>query len=210
MNAIKLLFPTPIMIADIESIPEDDHTFLLNAEYHNTDKDGGLFEKTKSTYILKNRQTELISWIQEQLDNFSKDVMATTSKLKITQSWCLKHTNVVQQVYPHNHPNSIVSGAYYVTAPAGTENIRFNKNKQTNTPSIQWEIDQSLLEERPWAWDWEEIPVQAGRLILFPSNLEHMVLGKIVNSNTRCVLSFNTWFDGEFGSEERLTRLGDE
>ena len=199
--SIRLLFPTPIAILDIPLIPHEDHNFLLNVEYIITPHN---FNRSKNTYILKDRETELTRWIQTQIDIFALEVLATKSKLKITQSWCLKHTNQKQQVHSHAHPNSIISGAYYVQAPLNSQSIKFSK--QPNT-IIKWETDHSQLQSAPWAWDWNEFPIATGRLILFPSHLYHSVEGTLINEDTRCVLSFNTWFDGTFGNQEELFEL---
>jgi uncharacterized protein (TIGR02466 family) len=199
--SIQLLFPTPIVVLDIPQIPYNDHNFLLNAEYITSPHN---FNRSKNTYILKDRDTELTRWIQVQLDIFALEVLATKSKLKITQSWCLKHTNQKQQVHSHAHPNSIVSGAYYVEAPANSQSIKFS-NQQSNY--VKWSTDKDILPRTPWAWDWHEIPVTTGRLILFPSHMNHSVEGEIINKDTRCVLSFNTWFDGTFGEPESLFEL---
>jgi uncharacterized protein (TIGR02466 family) len=209
MNAtLQLLFPTPVLIVDIPEIPKEDHDFLLNAEYSTSSNDQGLFDKTKNTYILKDRNTVLTKWISEQLNLFATSMMACTTPLKITQSWCLKHQNRTQQVFSHAHPNSIVSGAYYVEAPEGSANLRFNRPVPTSQPYIKWETPEDLLQEQPWNWTWHEIPAKTGRLILFPSQMPHSVEGHQLNTNTRCVLSFNTWFDGAIGDDEKLTALG--
>lgn len=205
--SLQLLFPTPVIVSDIPEIPQDDHDFLLNADYHVTEGSYGQFSKTKNTYILKNRDTTLTRWIQSQIDSFAYNILATRSKLKITQSWCLKHEHQPQKVFSHQHPNSIVSGAYYVSAPENSQNIRFHRNVQSGHPMVKWDMPQELLQDKMWAWEWQEIPVTTGRLVLFPSQMYHSVEGSIPNDNMRCVLSFNTWFDGDFGSEDHLYEL---
>lgn len=207
-SSLHLLFPTPILIVDIPKIPEDDHEFLLNSEYSYSGREQGQFEKSKDTYILKNRNTELTRWIQEQIDLFAVNMLACATPIKITQSWCLKHKDQPQQVFNHAHPNSFISGAYYIHAPEGTSNLRFNRSLVTSQHYIKWETPPELIQEQPWNWTWQEFPVQTGRLILFPSFLTHSVNGNDVNNNLRCVLSFNTWFDGPIGNSEKLTELG--
>lgn len=207
-DTLQLLFPTPIVISDIPEIPQNDHDYLLNAEYHLDIGSFEQFEKTKNTYILKGWESYLKTWIAEQINVFAEQALATKDKLKITQSWCLKHQNSVQNVFTHSHPNSIISGAYYVEAPEGTANIRFTKEEVSHSPFIKWENDKELLDRQPWNWAWHEIPIQTGRLVLFPSYLKHGVIGNSVNNNTRCVLSFNTWFDGPVGSADNLRALG--
>jgi uncharacterized protein (TIGR02466 family) len=208
-DTLQLLFATPIVISDIPEIPQADHNYLLNAEYHKEAGSYEQFEKTKNTYILRGWKSDLNTWIEEQINIFAESALATRDKLKITQSWCLRHQDSVQNVYTHSHPNSIISGAYYLDAPEGTANIRFSKEEALYSPFIRWENDDELLNQQPWNWSWHEIPVQTGRLVLFPSYLKHGVTGNGINKNTRCVLSFNTWFNGPFGSADNLRALGD-
>jgi len=208
-TTLQLLFPQPITITDIPEIPEEDHKFLINSYYHETEGSQHNFETTKDTYILKSIQEgKLVKWINEQIDIYVKSAMACDNTLKITQSWCLKHQDRTQQVFSHSHPNSIISGAYYIEAPEGSENIRFHKTKGRDAPFITWEQNQEALVDQPWCWEWYQIPVQTGRLVLFPSNMLHSVAGAEPKQGIRCVLSFNTWFDGAFGSALNLTELG--
>lgn len=201
---IELLFPTPVASVDNTSYLETEHDELLNLEYELTNG----FEQTVNTRVLDSHATQLRSWIQQQIDQFSLNALATDHKLKITQSWCLKHHNQQQHVFAHSHANSIISGAYYVCADDTSEDIRFHKDMPTTSPNIKWETDKDLLKQQPWMWDWHSIKSQTGRLILFPSYVFHSVNGFLENPGTRCVLSFNTWFDGPIGSEQKLTRLG--
>ena len=53
--------------------------------------------------------------------------------------------------------------------------------------------------------------VGSGDLVLFPSNLEHMVETKVGNE-TRVSIAFNTFLKGHIGVDESLTglQLGEE
>jgi hypothetical protein len=203
---IDMLFPTPVASVDNTNFLGSEHWELLNAEY--TEHLDSGFMQTTDSYILDSHAPELRQWIQDQLNCYSTNALATTDRLKITQSWCLKHDNVLQNVFMHSHCNSIVSGAYYVHADKASENIRFHKDLPSVAPNIKWENDSKLLKKQPWMWEWHEFDVITGRLILFPSYMYHSVVSKTPNNRVRCVLSFNTWFEGPIGSEHKLTRLG--
>jgi uncharacterized protein (TIGR02466 family) len=205
MKTYQLLFPSPITIADAPEDFKKDHDFLINTEYVHNDK--RYAPTSANSYLLKDRDTPLTKWLQDQINEFAIECLATRSKLKITQAWCLKHENMDQHLMEHAHCNSIVSGAYYVHAPEGTSNLTFSKGHASNLhPNIIWETDDELVKDRPWTWEWHTIPVTTGRLVLFPSQLNHGV-NSINNTDMRCVLSFNTWFDGPFGDPTRLREL---
>jgi len=204
---IELIFPTAICIVDNEN--HEDHKTLLNLEYSiNQQSSNGAFEQTTDTYVLDNYVPNLRNWIQQQLDSFAKYALSTDQKLKFTQSWCLRHKEMPQEVFPHSHPNSIISGAYYVDANENSSRLKFHRTGVSTYPSIQWEMDSEKSKDAPWNWDWQKVPVQTGRLVMFPSQLTHSVESELNNSDTRCVLSFNTWFEGSIGNEVLLNKLG--
>ena len=206
--SLHLLFPTPVLVLDSYDQFDADNQELIAQSYAEEKGSYGDFNTSKDTYILDHHAPALRAWIQQQINEYATNTLASTQPLKITQSWCLKHENQPQKVFKHLHPNSIISGAYYVHAPEGTSNIKFHKETTSSAPVVKWETNEDLIAAQPWAWEWYEVPVQTGRLVLFPSNVHHSVEGTNVNENMRCVLSFNTWFDGPIGSELRLFRLG--
>jgi hypothetical protein len=207
MNTYQLLFPSPIAIIDASENFKKDHDFLLNSEYVADSGGVGQFLVTKDKHILGEQIKDLTAWLQEQVNLFAHDFLATNKTLKFTQSWCIKHDGIPQQLYAHSHPNSIISGAYYVSADENSARLRFHKTASANVPFIQHGFDDELLKDQPWAWEWQEIPVQTSRLVLFPSHMQHSS-ANFDNKDLRCVLSFNTWFEGTIGNPNKLTELG--
>ena len=203
-SSLELLFPTAVMVIDTDQFLQE-HNQLLNEEYHQTAATQGQFLQTTNTYLLE-AYPLLQSWITDRINDYGREVMATTNRLRLTQSWCLKHQGQAQQLYTHSHPNSIISGAYYVAADKNSQRLRFHKSVVSSVPHVKWSVDPELQAVKPWTWEWQEIPVQTGRLVLFPSNLLHSV-DYLENTELRCVLSFNTWFDGAFGEAEKLFEL---
>lgn len=200
---IEQLFSTPIAVVDNINYLQTEHDELINLEYDSADG----FNQTVNTRVLDSHAPNLRNWIQQQIDLYSVKSLATQDKLTITQSWCIKHKNQKQDVFQHSHANSIISGAYYVHADEQSADIRFYKNLPTMAPNIKWETDKELLRQQPWMWDWYSVKSFTGKLVLFPSYLYHSVVGLDTNLETRCVLSFNTWFSGPIGNEQKLTRL---
>jgi uncharacterized protein (TIGR02466 family) len=121
----------------------------------------------------------------------------TDMKLAITQSW-LNFNGPGQEHNMHYHSNSIVSGVIYFST-ADSDKICFYKS---NKPQIH-------IQYTPNVWNARKqcIPVQTGDLLLFNSMLEHGVDQIIDENRVRISLAFNTWFVGEIGSREALTRL---
>ncbi len=206
---IELLFPTAIGIEDNTTDYKYDHQTLINLPYTTNEKfSSGHFEQTVDSYVLDNNVPNLRSWIQTNLNVYASYALSTDQKLKITQSWCIKHNDAPQHVFPHSHPNSIISGAYYVAADDQSAKLKFHRTSVSTYPSIQWQMDPDKSKDAPWNWDWQKIPVTSGRLVLFPSQMMHSVEDELNNKDVRCVLSFNTWFEGSIGNADRFTQLG--
>jgi len=100
--------------------------------------------------------------------------------------------------HQHKHPNSFISGIFYVKSNANKDKIYFYKN-QYQQLSITTK-NYNLYNSESW---WLE--VETGDLILFPSSLEHKVA--TVETDLRVSLSFNTFLKGTLGSNRELTEL---
>jgi uncharacterized protein (TIGR02466 family) len=116
----------------------------------------------------------------------------------ITQSW-LNFTSEKQWHHKHEHPNSFLSGVYYIDADAENDKITFFKNgyKQLKLTPSEWNW---------WNADSWWFTVKTGSIVVFPSHLTHMVEQKAGN-NVRCSLAFNTFLRGSVGVGESLTQL---
>lgn len=87
---------------------------------------------------------------------------------------------------PHTHPNALLSGAYYVQVPAGDPG-QFILMDPRSQP---WVMQPEYREQQPANAQVQKIPPEEGRLIMFPSWLEHSV-GQNLSDGLRISLSFN-------------------
>ena len=198
---IHTIFPIAVATTDNLQFPVEEHNTILNSEF-SIDTKNGPFYVSDNKYILDTVPL-LKKWIQDQVDIYSRDVLGS-DKLKFTQSWAIKHQNEPQRIFTHSHANSIISGSYYIDAPDGSEALTFVKSNYRNGPYLEYKKNS---DNKPWLWDQIKYRAYTGRLILFPSNLLHGVLGNEANDHRRCVLAFNTWFANPIGSKEELTYL---
>ena len=197
---INGIFPTPIYISKL-------NRELTPLELKFVDKNKKDFYKndgnitSNNNYILNekpfaNIKKELDLRVQDYFDK----VISPANKITpyITQSW-LNYTETNQYHHKHAHPNSLVSGVFYINCHEEHDKIKFfNDNYKTIKLEVKnWNIWNS---ESWW------FSVKTGDIILFPSSLTHMVETK-QGDNTRISLAFNVFIKGTVGINKELTEL---
>ena len=156
---------------------------------------------SKDNYLLRNENLkDLNSFFTESANKYFADIYQPKYdvSLYITQSWA-NYTEQGQWHHKHQHPNSFISGVFYVDADITNDRIYFYRDRYDQIKIIpkEWNITNSD------SW-WFE--AGTGRLVLFPSSLTHMVEVK-QHAGTRISLSFNTFLKGTLGENEQLTEL---
>lgn len=192
---IENLFPTPIGFFKYDG--ELDRDFLANQPQR--DNEGN--RSSQNNYLLKDKKLlNLRQFIEKSLHEY---FMATycpknDAHLKITQSW-LNWTKPGQFHHKHAHPNSLISGCFYVNAHKDTDKIFFYRDgyQRIKFPPIEW----NPYNSESWWYS-----VGSGDLIFFPSSLTHMVQ-PVEGEDTRISLAFNTFPIGVIGDENELTAL---
>jgi uncharacterized protein (TIGR02466 family) len=198
--SIHSIFPTPIYFTNLYREFTKKELSLVDKCKLNVNKNESN-TTSSDTYILnhklfKDLKTELDLIIQ---DYFNK-IISPSNNIKpyITQSW-LNYTEKNQFHHKHNHWNSFISGVVYINCNTANESITFFKEKHE---MLNFETkDYNLWNSKTWSF-----VVNNGDVILFPSELEHMVQVKTTD-NTRISLSFNVFVKGHLGSEVKLTKL---
>jgi len=199
MNIVNL-FPTPVCVKYLKPLSK---LILQKILKHKTKPDWQFnVLQSQNTYILeekflKNLKKQIDSFIQEYVDEIIKP--RKNLKFYITQSW-LNYTGEKQIHYPHFHPNSIISGVYYINADPKLDFILFKKNvyDQIKIYPSKFNIHNSDT----W-W----IPAATNKLILFPSSLMHEVGNVKKTYGKRISLAFNVFAKGDLGSKQTLTEL---
>jgi hypothetical protein len=194
---IHNLFPIPVGFFDLgRSLSDEELAFIKGQE---TRSNTGNRTSVNNDILNSEELIHLLDFFLISMDEYFK---ATTNpkndtRLFITQSW-LNYTEKGQFHHKHAHPNSYVSGVFYAdTNP--DDKIYFYRSgyQQLKVPPKDWNAYNSE------SWWFEAVP---GRLIMFPSSLEHMV-PNVEGNGTRISLSFNTFLSGAVGDDMSLTGL---
>ena len=197
---INGIFPTPIYISKLNRELTNKELSFINKTKLDVYKNEGN-TTSNDNYILnnksfKNLKEELDLRVQDYFDKVISPANNITPY--ITQSW-LNYTETNQYHHKHSHPNSLVSGVFYINCNEEFDKIKFFKNDyQTIKPEIK---EYNFWNSESW-W----FPVKTGDIILFPSSLTHMVETK-QGDNTRISLAFNVFIKGTLGNNKDLTEL---
>ena len=199
-STINGIFPTPIYMSKLDrDLTKKELSFIDKSKLDFYRNEGNI--TSNNNYILNQK---VFSKLKEDLDlrvqDYFKKVLSTTDAVTpfITQSW-LNYTETKQYHHKHTHPNSLVSGVFYVNCHEELDKIKFfNDGYKTIKPEIK---DWNLYNSESW-W----FTVKTGDIILFPSSLTHMVENK-EGTNTRISLAFNVFIKGNIGNNKNLTEL---
>jgi len=116
----------------------------------------------------------------------------------ITISW-INVTEQGQSHHRHSHPNSLLSGVFYLNANQEEDSIIFLR-------PVYKRILYHRLNTTKYNSDSCKLPVHSGNLVLFDSEIEHTVF-PTTGDHARLSLSFNVFVKGIVGEEQSLTYL---
>ena len=202
---INGIFSTPVYgSANIKKITKAELDFVEEQKSRvTTNKSNLTTVQSINTHVLEDSAfKDLKNVIDQHLNTYLKQVVCPAEediKIYITQSW-LNYTNIDQFHLVHNHPNSFLSGVFYLKADKEIDGIHFTKpavHGILNIPPKKINIYNST--------DWG-FKIDEGALIIFPSWLHHYVESKKDNKE-RISLSFNTFVKVSIGSAGKKKQL---
>ena len=149
---------------------------------------------------LKNLKKDLHTKVMDYFDK----VICTNDPITpyITRSW-INYTKRDQDHHRHSHPNSLVSGIFYINADKKVDSVTFYKGYLDHT---KLNIKLDITKYNTFNSSSCTFPVQTGNILLFRSSLEHAV-NKKKGNNIRISLSFNIFIKGTVGNKADLTEL---
>lgn len=191
------LFPTPVgKVALGREIAAEEMDFMLSRP---TRRNLGNERSIENDVLGSPEMAGLRGFIQSSVNEYFESIYAPAlgASLRITQSW-LNVSEPGQWHHKHEHPNSFVSGVFYVKADREKDRITFYQSgyRHILIKTEKFNLYNSL------SW-WVE--VQTGDLLLFPSYLTHEVMP--VTGDSRISLSFNTFPIGCIGDSDNLAGL---
>jgi uncharacterized protein (TIGR02466 family) len=163
---------------------------------------------TQNKYILDNLEyQELRAWLLARVQEFTNTVLTIDQTAIMTQSW-VNRNSPGEYTHTHPHPNSVVSGVFYLDVPDGNAQITFHKPEfgghgfNILEPKYFTDKDHDYV----YVTRVHKMRVDTGELVLFPSWLIHSV-PKNETSIDRWSLAFNNMVDVSLGESRRLTEF---
>lgn len=197
---IHTLFPYPLTFSSIDAEFTKEELDFFDKKQEKTVKNSGN-ETSEDSYILNNKEmSRIFDEISEAIKFYCEKIIVLDESATpyITQSW-LNYTKNGEYHHKHSHANSVLSGVFYIHAEAGKDKIVFFKDKN-QTISLKTK-EFNIFNAESW-W----LGVKTGDLLIFPSNLTHMV-ETTISEKTRVSLAFNVFFKGVLGNKLELTEL---
>ncbi len=202
------LFPTPILISPYPVDYSKELEWIRNAECRKENKGGDVGQgqgivhynrQSEDTFVLDRPELANVrAFIEAKLHYYATEIMASSDKLVITQSW-LNKSGKGESHHEHTHPNSMISGVWYPQIHEKLPPIQFRGKNQRD-------ITLQTSKYNTFNSATFMLPMKKGELLLFPSNLQHSVPPN-QSEEERISLSFNTWCKGNLGDIKSLTYL---
>ena len=191
-------FPINVMVDKIRLLTKEERNFIDSLE---KTKNTGNWNSVDS-YILDNPiMSDFKKEVEQRFNTYLNAIQhleEPNSTLRLTQSWA-NWTNTGEYHHPHTHPNSYLSGVYYVQTEKG-DGISFrNPNYREMIPYM---LDTTA------DFDSANQAVETGQLIIFPSNLHHKVFTREdLSDEPRISIAMNSFPTGVFGHKSKLTEV---
>ena len=183
-------------------------TFINEMKEHTTRIGGGNLI-TVNEYVLdeeplKQLKNEFESHVREYFHQVWNPKTDGDVDVYITTSW-LTYTSKHESHHPHAHPNSFISGTFY--PKVGDDDEIVFPNDRIYYSNIKITAEEATM----YNSEGYREPVYNGRIMLWPSTLDHYVAQKM-DDQSRICLAFNTWIKGTVGeySEKTELKLSDE
>ena len=191
------IFPTPVLITKYQGDLSKELKYVDYLPYK--EQKGNANFKSQDTYLMEIEELKSIKdFFYESLNKYTKNISQSDQRLVITQCWANKNPPGSKH-HEHVHPNSILSGVFYLKQDKTLPPIQFSKSMQ-HAMKLDPKKYNNLNSETFL------LPCVDGELLLFPSSLKHSVPTN-VGKEARISLSFNTFSVDTLGSKESLTHL---
>jgi len=194
------LFPIPVGSSQIcEALNKKILAFMNSNKIELRVDFLGNYMSTDEKFLDNDELSDVKQALTDSVNEYFKKVVNPNkdTKIYITISWVNTIENGKSH-HMHYHPNSIISGVLYLDT-CEEDTISFINPQKDMFGNFNFSEHSNI----PGEW---MFPATTGKLLIFPSTLEHYVAPRPNTCKGRRIsLSFNTWIEGTIGSGRKDT-----
>ena len=131
---INSIFPIPIYLSKLErSLTKQELSFINKTKSDCNKNEGNI--TSNNNYILNEKTfSSLIKDLDLRIQDYFDKIISPANNITpyITQSW-LNYTETNQYHHKHAHPNSLVSGVFYINCHEEHDKIKFFNDKYSKS-----------------------------------------------------------------------------
>lgn len=211
-HQVTPLFSAPIFKTDIGIMDSIEKTWIKSLQF--TEQTVGTYSgeenivaTNKGMKVLEQPQLKkLREQIQKALDFFTDQILDIEERFEITTSWVNRYSKEDLND-KHSHPNSMISGVYYIESDDTSAPIIFEKPYlYTNLFHDSIKPTFKNKNNNQFNTDYYGFKPKSGELLLFPSWLEHSVPTQKIDQ-FRYSLAFNCFMRGNMGTGTEQLQL---
>ena len=156
-----------------------------------------------NSYIFNEKLKKIKQFCEQHIKIYVEKIITPKEELDfyITQSW-LNVTEPGGSHHQHYHPNSIISGVFYLSSVEDDKINFLDPNHNLKERYSFSSTEYNVWNSRTWF-----VSVENNILVLFPSWLEHSVEPNEKATKNRISLSFNVFAKGIFGGKDAVNEL---
>jgi uncharacterized protein (TIGR02466 family) len=193
----EMFSPPPLMVRKYNKSDFDSlSSFASESQYEN--RNVLAYPDPSESYSILHEDIfkNLFAFVNQSIEEYIREVYQSTQKLRVTQSWLNKMQPDKEHMF-HYHPNSVLSGVFYLKSDGTAPLILINERKDQYQLSLDGPGNK-------YTHSSYEFPSTEKTLLLFPSYIRHCVARNTSNQD-RISLSFNTFPIGDFGTKSSFT-----
>ena len=203
---VEHLFPDPVYFSNLDrALTKTELKTIAQYKEKTSNNMGNM--RTHDSYVLEHKTLKnLKKDLNQKIINYFNEVICCDNTITpyITQSW-INYTKENQYHHRHTHPNSLISGIFFISADKKVDSVTFYRG-YAKLQDLDSRIKLELTKYNIFNSASCTFPVETGNILLFRSSLEHGV-NKKKGNNIRSSLSFNIFIKGTVGNKEDLTEL---
>jgi len=182
-----------------ETLAKDLLDYVTNLTYTKN-----VYNKTMNSQVESFNFPSFTDWVHKCLEKVKQEEYGDVNwQLYITQIWTNK-SNYGEFHHKHLHPNSIVSGIFYLNdfeKGGGTKFFHPNPYYKVELSEV---LNLSSKKRQHELID--TVQTKFGKLVIFPSSINHTTVPH-TSVDTRYTVAFNTFIKGVIGKTEEASYL---